>query len=228
MNSVNKFRCCVLGWFLRLAIFSSAWCYWTAGLLSSHGRPSTVRKPISRKPSSGVTPNFVESYLSTIFSDHLSIFFNILSFWFFIFVNMGPYGRKFSDDASPDSVQEIHSQKSLTMPGRVSTKVVQRISETLNLNILRFFFFVFINMEPYRSKSVKRHLFWKYTPDSPPTPPPKISCIHVLIGRVYTKIVGRQRGIVVNAELKYMISSNGWSLSKAEPNFVLGVFVGYF
>ena len=78
-----------------LEMFSSALCYCTAELLSSHGRPSSV-KPIFSENVKQINAKFGGK-------DHISrqlfcfskyrIFFIFYDF-FFVFVNMGPYRRK--------------------------------------------------------------------------------------------------------------------------------------
>ena len=98
----------------------------------------------SQKPSSGFTPNFGDRYICTISPDHFSpkfSMFDFLRFSFFVFVNMGPYGRKnFTRHRSSESTHRIHSPKWCIFPVRVSTKVVQiKICEISNFGFLTFF-----------------------------------------------------------------------------------------
>ena len=82
----------------------------------------------------------------------LLLFFKIC---FYLFVNLGPYGRKHSNDISSESTHQIHSQNiSCILLERASTKLVQRI---VNFQIMDFchFFFVLVNMGPYGVNMVK-------------------------------------------------------------------------
>ena len=101
-------------------------------------RPSTS---FSRKPSSGLTPNFSDRYLSTISPDHFlfcfvfvfqnfkfSIFYNFF-FRSFVFVNIGPYGTKKFQTTSSLKVRTRFISKNCILLGKISTKVVERIVE---------------------------------------------------------------------------------------------------
>ena len=82
--------------------FSFALCYCTAELQSSRGRLSSSIDIFSQIPLNEWTPNLGDRYLSTISPDHFFFFFFCISKFkffdflqfFFVFVNMGPYGGK--------------------------------------------------------------------------------------------------------------------------------------
>ena len=90
---------------------------------SSSVHHRSVRKTFFLRNHEANKPNFRENYLSTISQNRF--FFRF--FFFFVFANMGPYGRKISNNISSESTHQIYSQKSRILIGRVSTKVVQRI-----------------------------------------------------------------------------------------------------
>ena len=130
LKPVAKLDCCDS--FVSLLVFSTPLCYCTAELLSSCGRPSSVRpSPFSENPSDILMPNLVERYLFTISPDHF-LFFKMLHFLFFtiffLFINMGPYGRKTSKrhliwKYITDSLQKIYAKglyQSCIKIGRIS------------------------------------------------------------------------------------------------------------
>ncbi len=169
-------------WFI-----SSALCYCTAELLSSRGRPSSVRcpsNPFSQNPLGRLLPNLMERYLFTISPDHFFFLvcfskfsiFDFFTIFFSVFVNMGPHWRKNFKrhlfwNYIKDSLQKImHTSREGLYQSCINYKDWQN--------------FVFVNMGPYGRKSFKRHLVWKCMHNRFP---PKNSCI--LIGRVSTKVV---------------------------------------
>ena len=118
---------------------------------------------------------------------HISIpfFFKILNFLFntifFVFVNIGPYGRKKFQTTSPLKARiRFTPQKNRHTPGE---GLFQSCSKNCEIWNFGFLLTLFANMGPYGSKSFKGHLLWNYAPDLLP----KISCI--LLGSVSTKVV---------------------------------------
>ena len=128
-----------------------------------HSRATVVtRSPVvcpsvsfCRKPPSGLTPNFGDSYLSAISPDYFLLLFfffclfcfvlfsKILNFLhlFFVFVDMGPYWENKLQTTSPLKVQFRFIPKiSCILLGRVSTKVVQRIVKFQILGVWHFCF----------------------------------------------------------------------------------------
>ena len=89
--------------------------------------------------------------------------FNFFIFYDF-FVNMGPYGRKKSNDISSESKHHIHSQKIMRTSRKGLYQSCSKHCEISNFGFFCQFFFVFVNMGPYRGKSFKRHLL-NNTPD---------------------------------------------------------------
>ena len=72
-------------------------------------------------------------------------------------------GENISNDISTEITHPIYSKKSRILPGRFSSKVVQRI---VKFQILDFAIFIVVvvvvvvvaNMEPNRSKGFERHI----------------------------------------------------------------------
>ncbi len=107
-----------------------------------------------------LTPNFGDRYLSIVSPDFFVLFFKIDYYFFFtiffVFVNMGQYGRKIQTTSPLKVHSRCTPQKSCILLRRVCTKVVQRI---VKFCLFFFFFFVFVNMMgPYGGKSFKRYL----------------------------------------------------------------------
>ncbi len=75
---------------------------------------------------------------------------------FFLFVNIGPC----SNDMSSERAHQIHSQKIMHTPREGLYQNCSKNCENTNLGYLQFFFLI-VNMGPYRGKSFKRHLLWK-------------------------------------------------------------------
>ncbi len=99
-------------------IFSSALCYCTAELLSSRGR----------RPSSSVdivfsdtTERINATFWGQVPIHHIfrsCLFFKFFFSFFFVYANMGPYGRKKLQTTSYLKVHEIFSQKFRYNPPR--------------------------------------------------------------------------------------------------------------
>ncbi len=106
--------------------------------------------------------------VSTISQDiFLILNFSFITF-FFVLVNLGPYGRKIiSSEISSESMYQIHSQKIRHTPGEDLYQSCSKNYEIWKFGLLQIFFFVCANIHvgPYWSKSFKRHLLWKYAPD---------------------------------------------------------------
>ena len=88
-------------------------------------------------------PNLVEMYLFTIPTDHFLVVFQSFAFdflrdFFFVFE---PYERKKLEKTSPLKVHNRFTTKiSCILLGRVSTKVVQRLTKFQFLEFLPFLF----------------------------------------------------------------------------------------
>ncbi len=85
--------------YLKLIYIISCACVYTPELLSSCGRQSSIRRPltqVSRKPLHGSRPHLWAApyppYLQTLVLSKFSIFKYLKLV--FVFVNMGPYGSK--------------------------------------------------------------------------------------------------------------------------------------
>ena len=133
-------------------IFSSALCYCTGELLSWRGRPSSVRRHVFFSETvKWIDTKFlwqvsIHHYISRPF---FLLFFKILNFWFctffFRFLNVGPYGRKISNDIFFESTHQIHLRKIMHTSGEglYHTCNCSRSCEISNFGFLPFFFFSF-------------------------------------------------------------------------------------
>ena len=113
--------------------------------------PSVVRRypsintSFSRKPSSGLTPNLGERYLSTISPDHfLLLFLKILNFYFLLrFFSFSLTWDHMGEQFQSTSPLKVHNRFTLNNPcillAKVSTKGVQRIVKFKILYFCHFF-----------------------------------------------------------------------------------------
>ncbi len=101
---------------------------------------------------------FGEKYLSTISPNYVDFLVKILFYFFFtifvplVFVDMGPYAVKISNDISSEITCQIHFK---TTPRKC---VYQNCAKHCEISDFQFFafFVVFINMRPYGRKSFKQ------------------------------------------------------------------------
>ncbi len=131
-------------------IFSSALCYCTAELLSWRGRSASIGRPTVVSPSVDIVFSETVKLIDTKFYWQVPIYhisrtcFCFLKFtiFFFVFVNIGPYGntnfkRHLLWKYASDSIPKNHAYS-----WGVSTKIAQRIVKFQILDFWQFFFFV--------------------------------------------------------------------------------------
>ena len=99
----------------HIQLLSTCYLWFLALLTDCRGAGVRPLTRVSQKPLHGSRPNFVERYLSAISVDvFFSLFtnfdFQVFTIFFFVFVNMGPYGsqnskRYFSHSFGPISTK---------------------------------------------------------------------------------------------------------------------------